>query len=567
MFAAEFTQSKEKINFTTRFQVKELKRSTHNAIEKRYRSSINDKIIYLKNMVVGEAGKLNKSAVLQKTLDLIDNLKRENHELKAENKYLREVMDNENIMYDRNSSALKHLLLQRPSQHKRRYTQSSSSSSVLSGVHTPPPTSDESNPSLSPNRSESMPSSPLAEDEITAEISMDNESFVSSRGMSTHSRLALCVFMFAIVTINPLAKLLNAPAPRADFDDDFVSKTPGRGILWTEDVFSSFWEGSSLITLALNAIILAMCLIKLFVYGDPVRNLRSPKSAEYFSLKKSAELEFDKGNAEAAYSAYLKCLRMFGIVLPESRLDWVVTAIWQFLRCCLHRVWLGKWLSRKSGGLFCSAEVREEALNSARELANVLNRCNQIHLSRGNHARDGIIFSMYAVNMAEVASNMNPMELLDIYLTGALRCKHSCPHLISLLGSRYYLYKAKSVASLFFGQKLPAKYNWIFNQPYGLKFFKKYSFENEATCDENEKSFFSVASQTLDPIQQVFQKFNEHLLQRTLQCLIGIGVDPKANIKPSQSTEAPTISDVLAFAELLKDSKCHGSTSLVRVAF
>jgi sterol regulatory element-binding transcription factor 1 len=39
-------------------KVKEVKRSAHNAIERRYRTSINDKIIELKNMVVGEEAKV-----------------------------------------------------------------------------------------------------------------------------------------------------------------------------------------------------------------------------------------------------------------------------------------------------------------------------------------------------------------------------------------------------------------------------------------------------------------------------------------------------------------------------
>lgn len=39
-------------------KVKEVKRSAHNAIERKYRTSINDKIIELKNMIVGEDAKV-----------------------------------------------------------------------------------------------------------------------------------------------------------------------------------------------------------------------------------------------------------------------------------------------------------------------------------------------------------------------------------------------------------------------------------------------------------------------------------------------------------------------------
>ena len=40
-------------------RVKEVKRSAHNAIERRYRTSINDKIIELKDMVVGPDSKVS----------------------------------------------------------------------------------------------------------------------------------------------------------------------------------------------------------------------------------------------------------------------------------------------------------------------------------------------------------------------------------------------------------------------------------------------------------------------------------------------------------------------------
>lgn len=40
-------------------KVKEVKRSAHNAIERKYRTSINDKIVELKNMIVGNDAKVS----------------------------------------------------------------------------------------------------------------------------------------------------------------------------------------------------------------------------------------------------------------------------------------------------------------------------------------------------------------------------------------------------------------------------------------------------------------------------------------------------------------------------
>ena len=45
---------------------KVVRKPGHNAIEKRYRSSINDRIVELKNLVAGEESKLNKSLILRK---------------------------------------------------------------------------------------------------------------------------------------------------------------------------------------------------------------------------------------------------------------------------------------------------------------------------------------------------------------------------------------------------------------------------------------------------------------------------------------------------------------------
>lgn len=589
-------------------KVKEVKRSTHNAIERRYRTSINDKIVELKTILVGTGGKLNKSAILKKSIDKINDLENENYDLKMENARLREVLTGANGAGDTNidNSTLKNLLLQKTLKHqKRRYTHSSTglSADYNSGTDrmTPPPTSDESNPSLSPARSDntagSMPSSPLGDEEISTEISHsyhDSEHpaakrvRTSNRGMATHSKLALCVFMFAIITLNPLASLLSNGSSRGSDFDGMVSPSR-RNILASNtpaaDLFSSIWQqfSASALIFAINCIILFACMIKLFAYGDPFISSSSPIATAYLKQKQIADLEFQRGNGDAAFNAYEKCLEMFDVTLPQSLFGLVTMTLLQFVRCCWHRIHIGQWILRKYTQYTRSDETRADAMNSAKELAEILNRCNQIHLSRAmKRAGHGLVLTMYAVNMAEVAENISPLSLIDVYLTAALRCRRNYLYLFSWLCSRYYLYKAKTVSYALCGQKLPLKYNWIFNNVHGYKFICKYAFEEPLIAEktsEIDSSIFSHEINALEPLALVFRvsstsfdfywliylpsfwfvffkkDYNEHLLKCGLQCLIGINCDVQNEVKSIQINDATAISEVLNYGELLKQSK------------
>jgi len=71
------------------FPCKGEKRTAHNAIERRYRSSINDKIIELKDIVLGPDTKMNKSGILKKAIERIRHLENANQKLKQENMLLK----------------------------------------------------------------------------------------------------------------------------------------------------------------------------------------------------------------------------------------------------------------------------------------------------------------------------------------------------------------------------------------------------------------------------------------------------------------------------------------------
>lgn len=185
---------------------REGKRSAHNAIERRYRTSINSCICELKSMLVGRDAKLQKSGILRKAIEHIKALEHQNKQLKQENMALKMHLTSGK------TGNLKELLTH-------------TGNNMDTGDLTPPRSSDESNPSLSPLHSDnSLPASPYSSD--------DNGSY---SGMAAHSKLTLCMFMFAMLVINPFASLLQNG--NNGYTEDY---TPGRRSILETDGKKSF---------------------------------------------------------------------------------------------------------------------------------------------------------------------------------------------------------------------------------------------------------------------------------------------------------------------------------------
>jgi sterol regulatory element-binding transcription factor 1 len=563
--------SDTKLQIGSNGKVKEVKRSAHNAIERRYRTSINSCIVELKNMVCGVDAKMHKSGILRKAIEQIRYLQNQNAKLKQENTYLKHQMTNK-------KNSLKDLLMT-----------TGSGDIIMNSVTQTPPRSDESNPSMSPSHSDqsSMPNSPITFGDSNSGMKDDfddNSSDMIStvRGMSAHSRLTLCMFMFAVFVMNPFSKLLNSGKMFNEDASEFSdSDTQRRNILEYDDYTESTqftWQSvtSSLILWFINVSLIIFCMIKLLVYGDPILKPKSKEFITYWKHKKQSDLDFERGNGKAAYQELKQCLSSFGLALPTSRIENFIFTSWQFIRMVLHRLWIGRFLSRKSGGLFKTSVERQDALNSAKELSLVFHRFNQLHLTENLKDSHGLFFSLYSVNMAEAAgSAMAPEELLEIYLTAALRVKSVYPKILQFY-CRYYLSKAKQ-ASLMCSH-VPAKFQWAFT-PYGYRFLINNRIKYESA---QEKSLFSKLGNKADPLAYVLREYREHLLEKGIQFLIGTGnikQDPKlhpnaqnvpsnSNVDNSKSDESggesndainnlfngSQISEVLFFTQLINDS-------------
>ncbi|CAG9819718.1 unnamed protein product [Phaedon cochleariae] len=426
------------------FKGKEVKRSTHNAIERKYRTSINDKIVELKNMIVGEDAKMNKSAILRRTIEYIRFLQNSNTRLKQENMALK-MSARQNTLKDLLTTGDKY----RP-------------------VDTPP----HSDPSLSPPHSDislspphSLPPSPEYSTDIKDET--DDE----SGGVS---RLTLCVVMMVLVVANPFGVALERFGGGGDGGKGTV-----RRMLWTDPASVSF-SISTLMLWLLNIFILCFCLVKMFVYGDPIIPEKSKESQTFWRHRRQADTFLKEGDKIGAKQELLRCLQTFGITLPTSRFELFLCFCWQLFRQLMHRLWIGRWMSRHTGGFFVDGDLHKIQLVAGPE--------ETCHLL-------GLTTALNAINMAEAAKGrIKQVDMIDIYVGVALRIKASIPNFLHPI-QRYYLGLAK-LSSTNCCDEVPKRLQWLLT-PYGFKFFISHKFTKDVKCRDLP---FSSIGNSIDPL-------------------------------------------------------------------
>lgn len=180
-----------------------------------------------------------------------------------------------------------------------------------------PPHSDIS--SLSPPHSDnSLPPSPDVYSSNMKDDS-DDESIGITRGMLDHSRMAICMFMFAVMAFNPFGIALNNLAgtnmafatgsrrstlsvdSKFNYLDFYCSSKLNLLNILAEDTGTWTWFSSSIFLWIFNLIVLFICLIKMLVYGDPIMPSKSKESQNFWRYRRQADF-------------YLSKVRNYGII-------------------------------------------------------------------------------------------------------------------------------------------------------------------------------------------------------------------------------------------------------------
>ncbi|XP_047427820.1 sterol regulatory element-binding protein 1 [Mugil cephalus] len=517
------------------------KRTAHNAIEKRYRSSINDKIVELKDLVAGTDAKLNKSAVLKKAIDYIRYLQQTNQKLKQENMALK--------MAAQKNKSLKDLVAM----------EVDGQADVKNELPTPPASDVGSPTSFSHCSSDSEPDSPMNEDTKPNTGVLDQSAAGGcAGGMLDRSRMALCAFTFLFLSLNPLAALLcSSGGSSAEGAGDVGAHHAGRSMLGVDIAADSWgwmdWMLPTILVWLMNGILVSGVLIRLLVYGEPVTRPHSGSSVLFWRHRKQADLDLARGDFAQASHNLWTCLKALGRPLPTSQLDLACAALWSLLRFCLQRLWVGRWLAARAGGLRSDRPLQEDACKSSRDAALVYHRLHQLHMTgklNGSHL-SAVHMALSAVNLAECAGSCLPVaSLAEVYVSAALRVKASLPRILHFT-SRVFLSSARQ-ACLSSSGSVPPAMQWLCH-PLGHRFFVDGDWAIRSTPKE---SIYSQAGNTVDPLAQVTQAFREHLLEKALYCV----AQPHGEKSPSQGEGE--YADALEYLQLLiSASDAAGATS------
>ncbi|XP_018593949.1 sterol regulatory element-binding protein 2 isoform X2 [Scleropages formosus] len=501
------------------------RRTTHNIIEKRYRSSINDKILELRDLVMGSDAKMHKSGVLRKAIDYIKYLQHANHKLRQEN-----------------------LALKMANQKNKSVCLSEDMEIKSEVVIMSPPASDSGSGSphqFSPYCIDSEPGSPLLEHE---QVKSEPDS-PASVGVMDRSRILLCALTFLCLSLNPLPSLLG---PEAQGGPEWTGPGTGHGASRTVLGFSGqtqsfvvwlWWLLPWVSMWVLSGVGAVWGCVRVLYLWEPVTPLHSPKSVCFWRHRKQADLQLLRGDYAAAATSLQTCLSVLSRAIPETRFDLVCSLSWNLIRYCLHRPTPLGWLVRQIGG----RHKEEESQTSSRDAALVYQKLSQLQLTGKlpqHSSLWGLSLSLSAVNLSESAQGkVPPAQQAEIYVTAAIALRTTLGHHLSYLPG-YLLSCAESVACQSDSRQPPDWLRWLF-MPLARQFF--------LSCDWSVKSgirdgVYTSQRDPAEPIAQLHRCFCEKLLERAVHSLI----QPHASIEANKcKDDAGEFSSALEFIQLL----------------
>eukprot|EP00057_Strongylocentrotus_purpuratus_P009714 XP_011664188.1 PREDICTED: sterol regulatory element-binding protein 1 isoform X2 [Strongylocentrotus purpuratus] len=507
------------------------KRKSHNAIEQRYRKSINGRIEDLKIMLFKENKKVSKSHTLQKCIDHLVGLRKMCQTLKQENLGLKAELDK----YKGTTTVPD---VKDPMTPPSSFTGSPDRCYELGSE----PDSPYSGP-------DSCPDSPLDDDmEMSAPPSPVRTNAGLSGGLLDRTRLVLCVFMFSILAFNPFGFLINKGfesfmvGSGTGFSGDSETMSAGGRKLMGEvggeggmetTVLSLIWQViPTLLVWLMNGTIIATVLVTM-LYGDKTGKSSSINVTAYWRYRTQAEQEIMKGNIAQALNQLFHCFAALGRNHPLGNLEYYASFFWNLFCLPLNVFFkgrgIGAWLSRPKGDKQKDGKY-PVAQTTARDIAKTYHHIVQLFLTANFSL--GVPRAFYmgicSINHAERARDaMSPTERAEIYATvGVLirtRFSKSLQWLASLVfyRVRYILNRSKSPT--------PPILSWT------LAAFSHYFRQNDIVPTSWQgPSYFTSITEKRNPLVVVSQHLREHMIHNVLKGILTLRPDDNQDSQKSK---------------------------------
>lgn len=473
-----------------------VRKNGHNAIEKRYRSSINDRIQDLKNICATEESKMNKSAILRKSIEYIHFLQRQNVKLKQENMSLRLRLGRK-VKVDGGDDALV------PGPGLSPPYSESAGSPCTSEEYVMSPTSHQG----SPQSLESMISSDLMSPSSHQGSPQSLESMTRT-GMMDKSRLTLCMVMFTLILANPLSPFLSEN--RANYD---AIGGVGRTILAAEDgwSFAKFFKAStssSILSFFLNTILTLICLVWIYVYGEPVVGPHCQALSSYWTYRKQAESDIQAGKDKEAAKHLTMAAMALGRPPPKSWLDALASLVWQIAHIVMDALGVPgivkRIMANKTGA---NSDLHWEA-------AETYHRLHQVELSTtGLGDVRGLAIALTALNLAP-RGQQRPHILAEMKTLLAARLKISWPKLPKMF-QRRLLWSAAAISDQ---SDMSDDMIWLLSEE-GQQFFLNDAWTLDDLTPPQGLGLVSPAT-PLQPISQIVRCHRDTALQAALDILV-----------------------------------------------
>lgn len=448
----------------------------HNAIEKRYRHSINDRIDDLRAILGGRDTKMSKSVVLRQAIEEITSLRKQNQQLKAE---LRKFGHTERQM------------------------------APFELCHSDFGSACDESPEPSPEPMASQHEPPLrigGRNSVRSDI----------------TRMIYCISgIFALFM--PFHQYLGgifSPLKSAD-GGEFEVHSTGR-VLMDESADRQHGQldqaelankliktwSTILLFVLLNGTIFLYLMYRGLVYMEPITSM---DSSEYKQFQKSfamAEQDFERHNLESSRARLNYCLSSLGRFRAQSTLEGIASVLWSLLLYFSNKTgvkWFVCCLASKLG-----SDAQSDSSKMAAMAYFMLAKVEFAETEKFKVPRASIVsYSAQSILLMEQArEKMTPKEMCSIYIQGSLIIRSLLPRFLSKVICRRINRRAADIARK---TELEGSLAWL-SHPLGETFLREPKLHSLS-------SSYCCSSMTLCPVATLSRAFRGHLFERITNAL------------------------------------------------